>query len=94
MNLQQQAESLFLFKLYMTHAAPKHREVCGPKKNGRVAFGAWHKVSFCEQGLAKKNSTYQLHPPGVEPEPIAWKAIILPLDQECFDEVSNKLIDL
>jgi hypothetical protein len=26
-----------------------------------------------------------MHPPGVEPEPIAWKAIILPLDQECFD---------
>jgi hypothetical protein len=27
-----------------------------------------------------------MHPPGVEPGPIAWKAIILPLDQECFDE--------
>jgi hypothetical protein len=25
-----------------------------------------------------------LHPPGVEPGPIAWKAIILPLDQECL----------
>ncbi len=24
-----------------------------------------------------------MHPPGVEPGPIAWKAIILPLDQEC-----------
>ena len=25
-----------------------------------------------------------VHPPGVEPGPIAWKAIILPLDQECL----------
>ena len=25
-----------------------------------------------------------MHPPGVEPGPIAWKAIILPLDQECL----------
>jgi hypothetical protein len=24
-----------------------------------------------------------VHCPGVEPEPIAWKAIILPLDQQC-----------
>jgi hypothetical protein len=28
-----------------------------------------------------------MHPPGVEPGPIAWKAIILPLDQECFDGI-------
>jgi hypothetical protein len=27
-----------------------------------------------------------VHPPGVEPGPIAWKAIILPLDQECLME--------
>jgi hypothetical protein len=36
-----------------------------------------------------------MHPPGVEPGPIAWKAIILPLDQECFDETvgfENKYI--
>lgn len=40
----------------------------------------------------KKNGVFQcnhkkdlMHPPGVEPGPIAWKAIILPLDQECFD---------
>jgi hypothetical protein len=40
---------------------------------------------------SKKYSNSQLaidekdvvHPPGVEPGPIAWKAIILPLDQEC-----------
>jgi hypothetical protein len=25
-----------------------------------------------------------VHPPGVEPGPIAWKAIILPLDQGCI----------
>jgi hypothetical protein len=28
-----------------------------------------------------------VHPPGVEPGPIAWKAIILPLDQECLMKI-------
>jgi hypothetical protein len=66
-------------------AAPKHREVRGQKKIPPLLS--------LRAGVGKKNSIYQLHPPGVEPEPIAWKAIILPLDQECFDEVSNQLID-
>jgi hypothetical protein len=41
----------------------------------------------------KVNTTLQIdekdvvHPPGVEPGPIAWKAIILPLDQECLMKV-------
>jgi hypothetical protein len=61
------------------------------KKKRKSSLWGLHKIP---QGLAKKNSIYQLHPPGVEPEPIAWKAIILPLDQECFDEVSNGLINL
>lgn len=43
---------------------------------------------------AKRKSTRNrekdvLHPPGVEPGPIAWKAIILPLDQECLMEESG-----
>jgi hypothetical protein len=35
------------------------------------------------QAAIKKNeisAKQSLHPSGVEPEPIAWKAIILPLD--------------
>jgi hypothetical protein len=35
-----------------------------------------------------------VHPPGVEPEPIAWKAIILPLDQECLMKESKININI
>jgi hypothetical protein len=72
------------------HSAKTPRSSRAKNNNGKAAFGALHKIP---QGLAKKNSIYQLHPPGVEPEPIAWKAIILPLDQECFDEVINQLVN-
>ena len=30
-----------------------------------------------------KNKT-KMHPPGLEPGSTAWKAVIIPLDQECF----------
>ena len=30
--------------------------------------------------------------PGIEPEPIAWKAIILPLDQRSLDEIIGGFI--
>ena len=30
--------------------------------------------------------------PGIEPEPIAWKAIILPLDQRSFYEIHIKVV--
>jgi hypothetical protein len=33
-----------------------------------------------------------VHPPGVEPGPIAWKAIILPLDQECLMKDIAKIL--
>jgi hypothetical protein len=48
-----------------------------------------HPIKKCK----KVNTTLQIdekdvvHPPGVEPGPIAWKAIILPLDQECLMEM-------
>ena len=35
-----------------------------------------------------------MHPPGVEPGPIAWKAIILPLDQECLMNKSFILLNI
>jgi hypothetical protein len=76
----------------VTSLAPKHHEVRGPKK--KIEEQPLRPAQDTA-GIGKKEQyIYQLHPPGVEPEPIAWKAIILPLDQECFDEVSIELVNL
>jgi hypothetical protein len=87
------AKCLFLFTLYVISTAPKD---CGirEQKKGRAAAPAQDAAPTLQAEIGKKNSVAQLHPPGVEPEPIAWKAIILPLDQECFDDISRKLIKI
>jgi hypothetical protein len=75
----------------------------GPPEAVRLAWWhvTWLFTAKNERNTNKKDIPQRaidekdvVHPPGVEPGPIAWKAIILPLDQECLMEecVLNDLI--
>ena len=53
-----------------------------------------HDISKPHQAAKRKSRNREkdvVHPPGVEPGPIAWKAIILPLDQECLMEENRNV---